>query len=78
MGQREQGGQQRQGIGLREAIWREGLLEFRPACVRRSRRGANCKQPLQVLDDRIQGAVLMIGRAAKLNARRPFVADAAL
>ena len=48
---------------------RERLLEFVELGLRRifSRK---LQEPLQVLDDGIEGAVLMIGRAAKLDARR--------
>src|SRR2546425_693179 len=50
----EQGGQQWQGIGLREAVLGEDLLEFGQlglqSLVRRK-----LQEPLQVLDDRIEG-----------------------
>ena len=72
MRERQQGSQQREGIGLGEAIVAQRVLEFLQLCGGRilSRK---LEQALQVVDDRIQGTVLVIGRAAKLNAGRSFV-----
>ena len=72
MRKRQQGGQQRHGIGLREAIVAQRVLEFLQLGCRRIL-ARKLQQPLQVVDDRIQGTVLVIGRAAKLDARRPLV-----
>ena len=67
MRQREQGRQQRQSIGLREAVLGEGLLEFGELGLRRIV-SLKLQEPLQMLNDRIEGTVLVIGRAAKLDA----------
>ena len=77
MGERQQSGQQRYGIGLREAIAAQRVLEFLQLDGRRIL-ARKLQQALQVVDDGIQGTVLVIGRAAKLNARYPLVRKPAL
>src|SRR5262245_8423565 len=72
MWERQQGGQQRQGIGLGKAIVAQRVLEFLQ--LDGGRILARKLQPvLQVVDDGIQRTVLVIGRAAKLHASRPLV-----
>ena len=74
MGKRQQGSQQRQGIGLGEAIVAQRVLEFlQLGCG--SIFSRKLQEPLQVVDDRIQRTVLVIGGAAKLDAGRAFGAD---
>ena len=66
MREREQRSQQWAGIGLGEAVRCEGLLEFGQLRLGRVVRG-KLQEPLQVLDEGIEGTVLVIGRAAKLD-----------
>ena len=56
---------------------RECLLEFVSLALRRIL-SLKLQEPLQVVDDRIEGTVLMIGRAAKLDARAPLLCQPAL
>ena len=74
MGKRQQGGQQRRCIGLREAIVAQRVLEFLQLDGRHIL-AHKLEEPLQMLNDGIQGAVLVIGRTAKLNAGGSFGAD---
>src|SRR5262249_24555630 len=71
MVQREQDRQQWQRIGLRETIGREDLLEFAELGLG-GLFAVKLQEPLEVLDDRIQRTVWVIGRAAKLNADCAF------
>src|SRR5215470_1105240 len=71
MRQREQCGQQRQGIGLGETILGEDLLEFGKLGLGRVVRG-ELQEPLQMINDGIEGTVLMISRAAKLDTSMSF------
>src|SRR5262245_9638446 len=74
MRQRQQRGQQRDGVGLGEAIVREGLLEFGELGLR-SLMGSELQEPLEVVDNRIERTVLVIRRTAKLDTGGPFGAD---
>ena len=70
MGQRQQGGQQRQRLLHGHAGPLQGLLQ--PGELRLWRLlPAPLHQPLEMLDHRVQGALLMIGRAAKGQACGP-------
>ena len=71
MRERQQGGQQRHRIGLGEAIG-SASAGVSPALLR-ANPPLKLQQALQMLDDRIQRTVLVIGRAAKLNAPHPLV-----
>jgi hypothetical protein len=67
MGQGEQGCYQRQGVRLRETVASKSLLEFVEfgvRCILQS----NLQEPLEMLNERIERTVLMIGRTAKRQA----------
>jgi len=66
MGQRQQRGQQRHRVGLRKAIPGQDPCQFLQLGLRHIV-PLKLQHALHVLDHRIQGAVLMIGRAAKLD-----------
>jgi hypothetical protein len=60
------------GIGLGEAILGERLLELGEPDLRRIR-AVKLQQPLHVVDNRIEGTVLVIRRATKLDAGRSLL-----
>src|SRR5262245_50872592 len=72
MRKRQQGSQQREGIRQGKAIVAEPMLEFiqlgSGIIVARK-----LQQALQMVDDRIERTVLVIGGAAKLNAGHPLM-----
>ena len=71
MGKRQQGSEQRQPLCHGQAHPLQGLLQAGQLCFRRLLL-ANLYEPLEVLDHRVQRALLMIGRTAEGQAPGPI------